>query len=154
MDVDKVSEYFEVNHVIEQALKIYQELFSLQIIPIENTKTWQEDVKCYQVKDKNDVLGYFYLDIFDRKNKGGAFESIPLIHGIRSKDGTIHPSVSVMLAKFRKSKETAKPSLLRHHDVTIFFHEIGHIFHQMSTEAKYIPFSGTHVEDDFVEMPS
>ena len=66
--MNKVSEYFEVNHVIEETLKIYQELFGFEILPIENTKTWQEDVKCYQVKDKitADTLGYFYLDIFDR----------------------------------------------------------------------------------------
>jgi len=44
--------------------------------------------------------------------------------------------------------------MLKHSEVVTLFHELGHIFHQVCTKAKYCTFSGTSVERDFVEAPS
>jgi thimet oligopeptidase len=47
-----------------------------------------------------------------------------------------------------------QPSLLPHSDVVTFFHEFGHVLHNVLTRAELASFSGTSVARDFVEAPS
>lgn len=58
-----------------------------------------------------------------------------------------------MVCNFDKPTEE-KASLLYHNDVVTFFHEFGHVMHNICTESNYSRFSGTSVERDFVELPS
>ena len=47
-----------------------------------------------------------------------------------------------------------RPALMRHDDVTTFFHEMGHVFHGLLSRTRYSRFHGTAVARDFVEAPS
>jgi thimet oligopeptidase len=57
------------------------------------------------------------------------------------------------MANFPQSSAT-KPSLLKHSDVTTFFHEFGHAIHALLGATEMASFSGTAVRRDFVEAPS
>lgn len=58
-----------------------------------------------------------------------------------------------MLCNFNKPTKE-KPSLINHGEVETFFHEFGHVMHNICSEASIYGFSCTLVERDFVEAPS
>lgn len=59
-----------------------------------------------------------------------------------------------MVCNFARPADEAKDSLMDFGEVETFFHEFGHIMHNICSEATMARFSGTSVERDFVELPS
>jgi len=151
---DEIKQYFPTTQVVSETMAIYQELFTLKFQKCEGAQVWHEDVEAYEVKDaeKDTLLGHFYLDLFPRDNKYGHAAVFPMIKRCDIGDGYT-PSAAAMVCNF--DKPTAeKPSCLYHDDVVTFFHEFGHVMHNICTTSNFSRFSGTAVERDFVELPS
>lgn len=92
------------------------------------------------------------MDLYPREDKYSHAASFVLLK--RSKVGNeTQKAASAIVTNFNPPMK-GKPSLLIHSQVTTFFHEFGHVMHNMCSEANYSRFSGTSVEKDFVEMPS
>uniref|UniRef100_A0A0L8FHT3 Peptidase M3A/M3B catalytic domain-containing protein n=2 Tax=Octopus bimaculoides TaxID=37653 RepID=A0A0L8FHT3_OCTBM len=155
IDEDKLREYFSVEIVTEGLLSIYQDLLGLTFAKIENPSVWHPDVTMYSVTDtdSNKLLGYFYLDLFPRDGKYTHAACFGLQQGCDNANGQRRISVAAMVANIVKPTAD-KPSLLSHEEVQTYFHEFGHVMHQICTETKYIHFSGTNTERDFIEAPS
>jgi len=155
VDENKIKEYFPLDVVLNGLLEIYQEILSLKFNRVDDPNAWHPDVHLYEVTDRvsGDFVGHFYLDLHPREGKYGHAAVWGLQQGYRLADGSWQHPVAAMLCNFSKSTEE-KPSLLKHSEVVTFFHEMGHVFHQICTKTKYKYFSGTNVERDFVEAPS
>jgi len=156
LDHEIIKEYFPLEKVTNGILDIYQEILGLKFVELPKDKrhVWHEDAQQFEVYDKtgNAFVGHFYLDLFPRDGKYGHAAEFDIQKSCLTSHGKQHPAAACV-ANFTKPTET-KPSLLTFNEVETFFHEFGHVMHELCTTATYHKFAGTSVERDFVEAPS
>jgi thimet oligopeptidase len=155
VDDFEVAKYFPLQACIDGLFLVTQELLGIRYEPAPGAPRWHEDVQAYDIYDAggSQPFARFYMDLYPRPNKFGHAAAFTLRAGRELADGGYQQPVSAIVANFTKpTPET--PSLLRHTEVVTFFHEFGHILHQTLTRARFLEFSGTSTERDFVEAPS
>lgn len=154
VDSKKVKEYFELNQVIEGFFSITEILFGLQYHQVKNPSVWHDEVTMYEMVDaKTDqLIGRFYLDLYPRSHKYQHAAEFTILSG--KKVGSAYQlPIASLVCNFPKSSNNF-PSLLEHDDVETFFHEFGHLIHDMLSKTELMSHSGTSVAMDFVEAPS
>uniref|UniRef100_A0AAQ5YCD4 Peptidase M3A/M3B catalytic domain-containing protein n=1 Tax=Amphiprion ocellaris TaxID=80972 RepID=A0AAQ5YCD4_AMPOC len=119
-----MNQYFPLDVVTEGLFGIYQELLGLKFTEVEHAHVWHEN--------------YGHAACFG------------LRPGCKGPEGKRRLPVAAMVANFTKPRK-GWPSLLQHHEVETYFHEFGHVMHELCSK---VEFSGTLVETDFVEVPS
>ena len=154
VDPTEISQYFPLDRAMAGMFEITQSMFGLRYVPREDPGVWHEDVSLYEIRDaaSDELVGWFYTDLFPRDGKFGHAAAFPLRLG-GAIDGRRRIPVSAIVANFTKPTAEA-PSLLTHDEVVTLFHEFGHILHETLTTAELARFAGAETEQDFVEAPS
>ncbi|KIJ66993.1 hypothetical protein HYDPIDRAFT_174274 [Hydnomerulius pinastri MD-312] len=160
LDDSLVKEYFPVSVVVPAILDIYQNLLGVKFVEVKGDArdVWHPEVQQFAVwdkdaKDGSGFVGYTYLDLFPRDGKYSHAAVWGLFPGYELPSGKRHYPLTAMVANLAKPTPE-RPALMRHDDVTTFFHEMGHVFHGLLSRTRYARFHGTAVARDFVEAPS
>ncbi|KAH7913359.1 mitochondrial endopeptidase [Hygrophoropsis aurantiaca] len=158
LDSTLVKEHFPVSFIVPTVLTIYQNLLGVRFVEIKDNDIWHPDVQKFAVweadaKDESGFVGYCYLDLYPRTAKYPHASVWCLLPGYQTLAGGRHYPTAAMVADLGKPTPDY-PALMTHFDVTMFFHEMGHIFHELLSRTQYARFHGTTVSREFMEAPS
>ena len=140
--------YFTLDNMIAAAFFTAEKLFGLSFAERHDIPVYHPDVRVWAVRRADETIGLFYGDYFARAEKqGGAWMSS--FRDQEMLDGRVLPLV-INNCNFVK----AEPALLSFDEANTLFHEFGHALHGLLSHVRYPRLSGTHVAQDFVELPS
>lgn len=151
LQMKDLQKMFTIKSVTDGIFNIYQQLLGLKFVDItegHESAIYHSDVKLFCVYDSSDQelskpMGYFYLDLFPREGKYSHAAMFTFV----SKSEYNLP-VSAIVCNF-------DPALnVEFDNVVTYFHEFGHLMHNMCSTNKIASLSGTHTQRDFVETPS
>jgi thimet oligopeptidase len=147
-DSQVLRDYFEYASVKDGVMSITGKLFSVSFTPVKDAKTWHPAVEVFDVIDQKsgDVLGRIHLDMHPREGKYKHAAEFGLTVG---RSGKGRPEAA-LVCNFAEAG-----GLLQHADVETFFHEFGHLLHEIfAGQQRWGGISGIRTEWDFVEVPS
>lgn len=143
VDAQLVRSYFPFERVVEGVLDVTGRLLDVEYVPVD-VPAWHSDVQSFDVVRGADRLGRIHLDLHPREGKFSHAACFPLAPGVA---GRVLPEAA-LLCNFSRG-------LLEHDEVVTFFHEFGHLVHDiLGGRQRFARFSGVATEWDFVEAPS
>jgi len=147
----EVRPYFQFEKVRDGIFSVSSKLFGVRFKRVAGVPVWHESVETYDVYDDGQCLGRFYLDLHPRAGKFNHAAAFPLVVGLRG----VQLPQAALVCNFPDPRTTKGPALMEHNDVVTFFHEFGHLLHDIfSGGAKWMNTSMGGIEWDFVEAPS
>lgn len=150
-DSQELSAYLEVGSVKKGLMDLTAKMYGLEYHEVP-ANAWHPDVTAYEVWSAGGLIGKFYLDLYSRPNKYKHAAMFTVRTAKRLHDGSYQTPMAALVCNF--PKPGAEPALMSHEDVVTFFHEFGHVLHDLLTRAELAAFSGTSTVRDFVEAPS
>ncbi|QVK24919.1 M3 family metallopeptidase [Shewanella dokdonensis] len=152
LDEAQIKPYFEFNRVLNDGLFFaMNKLYGITFKPRTDLPVWQEDVKVWQVFDKDgSPLALFYLDPYARvgKNGGAWMDEIVTQNYLMDGKPVVYNALNI------PKPAAGQPTLLTFDEVVTMFHEFGHAAHGIFSKVKYPSLAGTSTSRDFVEFPS
>jgi thimet oligopeptidase len=151
----EIAEYFHLEYVVPALLKQLEKLFFVTFELEQVDNLWADNIISYRVRSmKNQaILGYLFLDLYQRPGKKITNPcSMTLIPAIRDDCSIACVGASIVATQFASLNNNS--TLLEFSDVISLFHEIGHALHDIFGATRFTMFSGTQVQQDFLEVPS
>jgi thimet oligopeptidase len=149
-DSQSVRPYFPYDRVQQGILDTAAKLFHISFKAVPDAPVWDPSVSTFDVFDGGKRVGRIYLDMHPREGKDKWFSSSPVVPGIKDRqlpEGTL-------ICNFAGGK-AGDPGLMQYDDVVTFFHEFGHLMHNiLGGRQQWSGEAGFATETDFVEAPS
>jgi thimet oligopeptidase len=156
-DSQSVRPYFPYTPVEAGILATAGKLFRVRFNRALDAPVWDPAVKAFHVIDdddasakKGEIVGCIYLDMHPREGKSKWFSECSLVGGV------LHHSLpeASLVCNFPEPTD-ADPGLMQYSDVVTYFHEFGHLMHEvLGGRQRWSGQSGIATEGDFVEVPS
>ena len=149
-DSQELRAYLPYDQVKQGVLDISAKLFSVEFRRVKDAPVWDPSVECYELYDGGKLAGRFYLDMHPRDNKYNHAAQFDIRTGI---EGRQIPEAALVCNL--PGGEPGDPGLCEYNDVNTFFHEFGHLLHNMfAGHHRWVGTGGIRTEHDFVEAPS
>jgi thimet oligopeptidase len=155
-DSQSVRPFFPYEQVETGILAIAGKLFGVRFERNTSAPVWHPDVKAFDVFEASGpnksaaTIGRIYLDMHPREGKSKWFSECSLVGGVLGKQV---PGAS-LVCNFTQPNDK-DPALLQYSDVVTYFHEFGHLMHEiLGGQQRWAGQSGIATEGDFVEVPS
>ena len=143
VDPQLIRQYLRYEKVEKGILTLIQELFQVEIRPWQ-TPVWHPAVKTFELVERDNVIGRFYLDMHPREGKFTHAQMSPVRIGIQ---GRAVP-VAILECNFAEG-------LMEHSDVVVFLHEFGHLIHWLFAGQRPLAAQNfSEIENDVIEAPS
>ena len=153
IDEEYYRPYFEQNSVLNGFFTALNELFDIEF-KSSNASSWDEKVKVYDILENNKTIARIYIDLEARDDKRGGAWMNNWHSYYKDSNNNINLPTAYIVGNFPQSTKDI-PSLLRHSDVVILFHEMGHALHHLLSKVEEPTVSGiSGVAWDVVEFPS
>ena len=153
-DARTVRPYFAYHRVKKGILDLYSELFGVSFRQLSDEPVWHESVEAWELSQDGEVLGVFYLDMHPRAGKYKHAAMFSVQTGL-SGEGVSRAPMASLVCNFPDPADGDGHALMEHNQVVTFFHEFGHLVHQMLARGStWATLAGINVEWDFVEAPS
>jgi thimet oligopeptidase len=149
-DSQSVRPYFPFDRVKQGLLDVTGRLFGVTYRRVADAPVWDPSVEAYEMLEDGKMVGRFYLDMHPRPNKYNHAAHFGIRSGVT---GRQVPEAALVCNL--PGGEAGDPGLMTHDDVTTFFHEFGHLVHNLlAGRHEWVGISGISTEQDFVEAPS
>jgi len=152
LDTSAMKPYFELERVLNDGVFFAaNKLFGITFKERKDIKTYHPEARAFEAfNEDGSKLALFIGDFFTRDSKRGGAWMNNLVD-----QNHLLGQLPVVVNNLNIPKPPAgQPALLTYDEITTLFHEFGHALHGMLSDVKYLRFSGTSVERDFVEFPS
>jgi thimet oligopeptidase len=158
--VDELSlqEYFPFERTLRKMMSMFEEMFSLEIelMNTQNKGLWDNPGWVIAVKDnlnQNRLVGHILIDPFPREGKFPHGYCFDVLSPCQLPSGNVNPAIVLLMLNFTPPTDK-REAILRHDELVVLFHELGHAFHQLLGNAEMPSRSGYHIQGDALEWPS
>ena len=149
-DSQQLRRFLPYDQVKQGMLDVSAKLFAVEFRRVKDAPVWHPSVECYEMYDGGKLAGRFYLDMHPRDNKYNHAAQFDIRTGLA---GRQIPEAALVCNL--PGGEPGDAGLCEYNDVNTFFHEFGHLLHNMfAGNRRWVGTSGIRTEHDFVEAPS